>query len=167
MRERLKKSPGTVPIDVAADPMNLRRWVWDNRIKHRLVASPSGCLEWSGGLSHGYGVAGLGNGLLFRLHRVCVELRIGRTLRAEEYVCHTCDNRRCCADKHLVLADAAWNIGDKTRKHRAAKKLTPGAVTSIRERYVLGESKACLARHFGVSHATVRYVIARKVWAHV
>lgn len=44
-------------------------------------------------------------------------------------------------------------------------KLNESAALLIRERYVRGESRALLAREYGVSKSTIDKVISRKIWS--
>lgn len=47
-------------------------------------------------------------------------------------------------------------------------KLTEGQVLEIRAAYAAGNvSKAALARQYGVSHHTIRFILSRKSWRHI
>lgn len=109
-------------------------------------------------------------------------------------VCHRCDNRVCCNPKHLFIGTYQDNHDDMDRKgrrvlpthytgdaHWARKhpewiargtrqpraKLNEKKVRQIRKLYANGMRELHIARKFGVTHTTVRYVRTGKSWKHV
>jgi len=77
----------------------------------------SGCLEWQGAIgSHGYGAMNLG-GTAVLAHRLMYEIERG-AVPAGNYVCHTCDNRKCIEPSHLFAGSPTDNVMDMVRKGR-------------------------------------------------
>ena len=90
---------------------------------------------------------------------------------------HTCDNPRCINPQHLLIGTHRDNVDDKVHRNRQAKgvsigvaKLTEQDVLYIRKHYKLRckeYSGRVLARHFGVSPATISNIVNFKVWAYL
>lgn len=79
----------------------------------------NGCLEWTGGLSNGYGAFNYG-GQNIRAHVVAYKLYHGKW--AANFVCHTCDNRKCVAKDHLYDGTAKENTQDAVRQNKMGRK---------------------------------------------
>lgn len=56
-------------------------------------------------------------------HRVVVSKHLGRELKTEEYVCHTCDNPSCVNIDHLYLGTAKSNSEDMVSRGRHVGRL--------------------------------------------
>lgn len=87
----------------------------------------NGCIEWQGGLGRG----GYGK---FRAspdkkhshvgaHRFAYEMANG-PIPDGLFVCHSCDNRRCCNPDHLWLGTANDNVQDMVAKGRHIRERT-------------------------------------------
>ena len=87
-----------------------------DRFYARLVAMPSGCIEFHGHTNHGYGVLKI-NKKNVRAHRFAWELENG-PIPDGMIICHHCDNPPCCNVKHLFLGTDADNVADKIAKER-------------------------------------------------
>lgn len=89
--------------------------------------SETGCREWVGGVnSKGYGTISV-LGFTLYVHRVAFALHHG-CLPAGFLVRHTCDNRRCLAESHLVKGTVLDNYNDmRTRgnAHAFGRRLLP------------------------------------------
>lgn len=106
------------------------------------------------------------------------------------FVCHACDNPICCNPAHLWLGTAQDNSTDMVRKGRNPKgdlhysrlqperlargernnhaKLTAEQVMEIRSTYKRGvASTVVLAKQYGVSQASIWYIVKRRTWTHV
>lgn len=122
--------------------------------------------------SKGYGRFGL-NGKVYKAHRISYLIHYGK-LSQEMDVLHRCDVRRCVNPEHLFEGTVQDNAADRSYKGRTAKlmyednpnhKLTVKAVKSIRQQCKDGrESQKVLARYYGVSEATISYVVNEGRW---
>ena len=134
------------------------------------TASRTPCIPWPGRLNRdGYGSITIHHRVLLA-HRVVWEsafgpLPFGTVLR------HDCDNRRCINLGHLRSGTHADNVADKVERDRQAKGeqngravLAEDDVGTIRVAYAEGWPVVELARHFGVTHKTIRSVIDGRTW---
>ena len=135
---------------------------------------PSGCWEWTGAKSNGYGVIGEGRhgGRTFKAHRVAWSLANGE-IPAGMDVCHKCDNRACVRVDHLFVGTRRDNMADCVAKGRTARgaqrkntKLTPESVRSIRIEYET-MTQAALAAKYGVAASTIQQVVDGRAWRYV
>ncbi len=77
---------------------------------------PDECWEWRGSyFPQGYGRVGL-SGDTYGTHRVAYKLLKGEPGRL--FVCHTCDNRKCCNPAHLFSGTMTDNMHDMIAKGR-------------------------------------------------
>jgi hypothetical protein len=94
------------------------------RLLRKSTMKPGGCWIWNGWTNHkGYGQTSYEGYNVF-IHRKVFELAHCRLLKTEEFVCHTCDTRRCWNPAHLFVGDAKTNNNDcasKGRHHNAVK----------------------------------------------
>lgn len=172
-----------------ADPTD-RRYQYKRTVEdvlaliHLIEPDPvTGCRETRGTFPlnrGGYPVTTVaGDKRLQTVTRLVLAHRLGRPLRHAMQACHTCDNPPCAEPSHLWEGTAADNSRDRDGKGRGARgvgngraRLTPGAVRTIRGRYVPGNNQhesnvAVLAAEFGVKPQAIRDVVHRRTWAHV
>jgi hypothetical protein len=158
---------------------------FDERLWSRILCNlGTGCWEWQGALQGGYGIIGIGgayhsgNGNV-RVHRHMWE-RFKGPIPKGLFVCHTCDNPRCCRPGHLFLGTCAENLKDMTAKGRRRNGTSPGEANSharlteadvfaIRERLktrTVG-MVAVLAREYGISYPTMNSLANGQTWRHL
>lgn len=142
------------------------------------VQKTAGCWLWTAALAavdHGDGYGHFGyQGKDYGAHRYSFELHKGPIPKGL-HVCHTCDVRRCVNPAHLFLGTSRDNMADASQKGRmhpgeanGIAKLTEDAVRSIRDFWTGSPGElAYLARAFGVSEGTIRFVVRGVTWRHV
>lgn len=160
---RGKNEPTPIPAGVAA-----RFWLKVDR------RGPDECWPWKGSFyGSGYGrliVAGIS----LAAHRVSYRIA-GGVDPGDMYVCHSCDNPRCCNPAHLFASDHAGNMADRAQKGRTywgsrsgadnpAAKLTPEAVAAVRRAILEGIKLDQIARDFGVSISAISLIKRGKTW---
>jgi hypothetical protein len=116
---------------------------------------------------HGYGFVGFGS-RSWLAHRLAWYAHRGPIPKGH-FVCHSCDNRRCIAIEHLFLGTPQENVNDMLRKGRGRWKsrLREKQVVDIKRQLADGEPVAAIAKHYGVTYATVLAIKAGRNWRHV
>ena len=89
--------------------------------------SKEDCLLWPGAKDQdGYGFVKL-NGKQFRVHRVALEIKLGRKLRKGECALHFCDTPSCFFDGHLTVGSIKENNRQRRQKQRTlSDRFLPG-----------------------------------------
>lgn len=109
-------------------------------------------------------------------HRIVCEIAHGNAPSPKHEAAHSCGNGNlgCINPKHLRWAthlenhaDRAWHGTNNAGETHGASKLTNEAVVVIRELFAKGQSKASIARRFGVCESNIRKIINGKSWRHV
>ena len=100
-----------------SDAEYVERWI--AKLKARSTTNDKGCFIWTGNTNRqGYGQSGFRTVLvpnhrqMYRINHDMVELQ------TEQFVCHTCDERRCWNPDHLWLGTCADNQLDAVKKGR-------------------------------------------------
>lgn len=107
------------------------------------------------------------------IHRLVYETFVGPIPKGY-HCCHNDGNKDNNNLSNLRVATPLENIGDK-RKHGTQicgeknynSVLTDAMVIEARDRHSEGASKRWLAKHFGVSEATIRRAIQGETWKHI
>ena len=132
-------------------------------IMNKSVVSKSGCWEWQGAVSYGYGVI-MRNRQRLRVHRVSYELWCG-PVPDGMVMRHSCDNPCCVNPAHLTPGTQAENIQDIVARGRLGKtKLTKKEVEAIRSST---ESNRVLSDRYQVGIIAIRRARTGQTWKHV
>lgn len=137
------------------------------------------CWPWKGHVNEwGYGSISY-KGKTWGTHRLAYMLKNG-PVPDGLFVCHTCDNPRCCNPSHLWLGTAKDNFHDAVKKSRNTlkickpgegnghHKLTTDQVIEIRRSYPhSGKTMKQIGIEYGVSRDAIFDVIRRRKWKHV
>ena len=144
------------------------------------INEKTGCWEWTGACTQGYGVIGVGrrsDGVEY-VHRLVYEAMVGPTPRGF-CVCHHCDNRVCVRPDHLFLGTKADNNRDMREKGRDScgerplgemhpnSKLTRKQVLAIKWLATKGCSAGQSAKAFGVSKSGIEDIVYGNTWRYV
>ncbi len=92
-------------------------------------------------------------------HRHFAELAHGPCPEGQ-VVRHTCDNRRCIEEEHLVYGTQGDNLNDRKERHRY-RKLTREDAEAIKIDTRRGSE---IARCYGVSHTMVIHIKKGRQW---
>jgi hypothetical protein len=140
--------------------------------RHRQIDPASGCWLWTGCLNNkGYGRVRF-QGATHYVHRVALELDLGRPLAPSEWALHKCDVRNCFNPRDLYAGDLADNIADALARGRIARgarvtgcRLSPDEVREIRCKYQAGGvSESQLGNAYSVHQATIHLIVTGKNW---
>lgn len=160
------------------DSLALRRTLWEKRIEPRLIRSGR-CHEFLPTRKTPYAFVGAtvnSEPVSFLAHRIALEVKIGRLLKRGELACHKCDNKSCCNPAHLYVGSKStnhidfWTRGGKAGEQRRQKSrygkfiLTLPQVKAIKRRLANGETRASLARQFGVSWWAINDILRGATW---
>ena len=131
---------------------------------------PDACWLWTGCKCRGgYGQFNVPRLETNRSNRVALAIKLGRKLMRSEQALHTCpegDNPLCCNPRHLSIGTDADNGRHRRERLQSARGSRQGSAMFTEEtaifamaRLLSGESRASVARSFGVDWTT-----ADKLW---
>lgn len=123
MNNEQRRTPQTrIPRSPPNSPDDVYRAYWVARVRSRVKISESGCWIWQGNLSsRGYGQTQY-RGKTKSVHRQLYKVLHDVSLSTKQYVCHRCDERKCCNPDHLFLGTQSDNMADSVRKGRHAEQ---------------------------------------------
>jgi len=87
------------------------------RLLRRTTETATGCLEFPALNERGYAIATI-NGKTTRVAKWMLQRKLGRQLLPGMQTRHTCDNRACINDVHLVEGTAKDNAQDRAERGR-------------------------------------------------
>lgn len=133
----------------------------------------TGCLEWQGTINNqGYGSLNFLEKRMY-VHRA-VYFNHHQNADTNLFVCHKCDNRKCCEITHLFLGTQKENMQDMSRKGRQwtippFKKGEAHYKARLKEKDVLAiradpRSSRLAAETFGVSARYIREIREGRKW---
>ena len=129
------------------------------RFEAKVKKMESGCHEWQSTIHRdGYGKIWW-DGRQVQAHRVAYMIYTGDP--GDQWVLHSCDNRKCVNQNHLYLGTAAKNTQDMFERGRAVGNTRAGldVVQRAQALYALGFSQQKIADKLGIDQTTVsKYV---------
>ena len=149
-----------------------------DRIKRlSIVDEQSGCWNWAGSTTNGYGrlITGSrtnGTRKSMTAHRYSY-LSFNGEIKDSLFVCHKCDNKKCVNPSHLFLGTHQDNIDDREAKGRnnhvtgervASSKLTVACVISAKRLRAKGLTFQAIADRFEVGKSAVMRAIKGETW---
>ena len=155
-----------IPKRIHDNPLELRNWLWANKISPYLIKNAE-CLEWNyASYHHGYGQIRVNKKTLLQTHRISFEVKNNVILDSSQLVLHKCDNPRCNNPVHLFLGTQLENVKDMMNKGRGRGQFTKGLIPHNVGYLIFNEKKTTfkeLANASGFSIGTIRQRI-RSGW---
>jgi hypothetical protein len=139
------------------------------------VNKSSGCWNWKGFIApNGYGRIKF-KGQQSNAHRFAWIAYNGE-IPEGLFVCHHCDNKKCCNPEHLFLGAHQDNMDDGKAKKRfrslageahGMHTLTNDDIWYIRAKRAKGWRQVRIAAVLGIHSGTVSRILNGKRWAHL
>ena len=129
----------------------------------------TGCIPWTRGCNTaGYGYVGPADERrTVGAHKLTLELKLGRRLRAGELTRHTCDNPPCVNPDHLIVGTVKDNASDMMARGRGSSLrfwASPERVALRAKALALlatGMTQSDVGREVGVAQTTISSWVAR------
>lgn len=145
-----------------------------DRFLSKIEKISSGCWEWRGGKSRGYGQFRY-HGKMVAAHRFSWQFYKGK-IPKRKFVLHSCDNTGCVNPDHLFLGTQSDNMKDMFAKRRRKiyqrgeknnqAKLSANNVLEIRRLLATGQYKQKeLAVRFSVTRSTISAIMTGHRWS--
>lgn len=131
------------------------------------------CIEGPSTNSRGYSTIKI-DGKTYQRHRTTWELFYG-PIPEGMYICHHCDNKKCCNIKHLFLGTQQDNVDDYNSKglrnvkgtRNSSAKITEEDVVEIRRLYSKGLTQANIGFMFGIRQGHISRIVRGENWSHL
>ncbi len=134
-------------------------------ILSQAVKVDSGCIEFASYDVGQYGYQGISyEGNTVAVHRLIMQLSLGRVLLTEEHVLHSCDNPKCVNLDHLKLGTAKQNMVDCADKRRKPNMFSEEKVAEIRKKSAAGVPLNTLVKEGYGSKNAIRRIINRETY---
>lgn len=137
--------------------------------------TPTGCWEWTGSRTLGYGslkLPDLWGDFKIMAHRLSYVVHRGEPITGGLFVCHTCDNRACFNPDHLFLGTQRQNLEDCSRKGRTCTGETNGNsrysdadIAQVQRLLAEGLTGKEISQRTGVSRAHVSRIKRGETWS--
>lgn len=135
------------------------------------VEKKDGCWNWKKGCKEfGYGqFRNFETGKMETAHRISYKTFKG-IIPNEAFVCHSCDNPKCCNPEHLWIGNCKENMQDAQNKGRTLKgntfraKISAMEVMKIRQEYNCKFGYRKLGKKYGVHWSNIRAIIKKRSW---
>lgn len=132
------------------------------------------CIEFKGNIApNGYGRLMVDNKAQ-GAHRLIYRITHGVDLKKSQFVCHSCDNRKCIRPSHLFVGTHLDNQKDCTNKGRRLNgsehpnaKLTEKKVAKIIKLIKKNVPYPDIAKKYKVTAGTICNIKRGKTWKHV
>lgn len=101
------------------------------------------------------------------VHRLSLQIKLGRRLKKTEWALHKCDNPACVNPNHLFVGNAKVNTRDmvlKGRNRNGQTILNRKKVREIRKKYWGGFTHAQLSYEYGVHPDTIMQIVKGLTW---
>ncbi len=154
-----------------------KRNLWCAKVAPVLKTNDSGCMEWPKACVFkdrpSYGVLSslsVQDGKMQLVHRLSLEVHLGRELGKKELALHRCDNKRCANPDHLYVGNHSQNIQDAwdrgiRKKIRPNAKLTEKDVVAARILHQLfGKKCRELSDLYGISYNGMEAILSYRNW---
>lgn len=138
-------------------------------LKENSIEKGSGCIEWQGRLSEGYGVFWK-NGIKYYCHRESWSIN-NQIIQEGKYILHSCDNRKCINPEHLREGTHLDNIEDMVKRkgfvvgeEHGMSTLTKPEVIEIKNLINHGVSNTEIGKMYEVTAQAVSKIKTGKTW---
>lgn len=164
-RPRIMKKIPRPPVPFNLTPADIVRFK-----KFVIPGNTDDCWEWKGGCNPGgYGNFKVAN-VTKASHRVSFQIANGPP---KGYVCHTCDNKKCCNPSHLYDGDNVQNMRDCDERNRprgvlnGRAKLSEQQVSAIATLKRKGIGITDVAKQLGIPVKRVSNPYYGYSWSHL